>query len=134
MLDLLKIGHLLSPKMCVELQDRDLRGKATLCLRCLNSVPCSRLQFLTPMCWCSWSHRGVQGSISLHPPCFINKPKEGCRLGMLLHRMDGVKVGVHALSLCELCLSSPSPKRKTQNFQDREKKFHCSLVCLKQMD
>lgn len=48
---------------------------------------------------------------------FINRPKESCRLWMPLQLTDGVRVCVHALSLCELWpFVTPKPKEEKMQF------------------
>lgn len=69
--------------------------------------------------------------------CFINKPKESCRLGMPLQLTDGVGAHVCALSLGELWpFVIPKPKVEKPQFSGhkKQKRFHCWLVCLKQTD
>lgn len=68
---------------------------------------------------------------------FINKPKESYRLRIPLNLMDRVRVCVHALSLRELWLFvTPKPKEEKMQFSGHkeQKRFYCSLVCLKQTD
>lgn len=138
---LLGTGHLLSPKMHVELQGSDLWGRVSCILEFLisQSVPGSTLQFLLPTCWppCAtskaWSHRGVQGWDLPGPGCVLLINQKSCRLWLT----DGVRVRVCVLSLPELWLFViPKPKEeRTQFSRHKEQKgLHYSLVCLKQTD
>lgn len=64
--------------------------------------------------------------------CFINKPKESCRLQMPLQLTNGVRVHVRALTLRELWpFVIPEPKKEKPQFSGHkeQKRFHRSLVC-----